>query len=205
LGIAAATRTKITNLLRDGKPWASKDIARELEMSRSRVESCLGRMWRSNKILRSTKPIICSEKTFRGRKGIITNQRQYYTYLLPCSEGNTASVFFEEQQYVVYSEKYLDKRGGSSGNLESKSKAKVIKEFLEEHRDQAFFSNDLTDALKDQGIKPSDIMTTVRRLEKKGVVYVRGYRLHDRQTPFKDGYLLTWINNNNETIQEKTL
>jgi hypothetical protein len=36
-------------------------------------------------------------------------------------------------------------------------------------------------------------MSSVRRLEKKGMVYVRGYRMHDKQTPFKDGYLLTWI------------
>jgi len=161
-------------------------------------------MWRSYRILRSTKSIICSEKTFRGRKGIITNQRQYYTYLLPRSEENTASAVFEGQQYVAYNEKYLDKRSGIQGNLEGKSKARVIKEFIEEHSDQAFFSKDLTDALKDQGIKPSDIMTTVRRLEKKGTVYVRGYRQHDRQTPFKDGYLLTWINNNNnETISRE--
>lgn len=36
-------------------------------------------------------------------------------------------------------------------------------------------------------------MSTVRRAERKGLVYVRGYRMHDRQTPFKEGYLLTWI------------
>ena len=36
-------------------------------------------------------------------------------------------------------------------------------------------------------------MSNVRRFEKKGMVYVRGYRMHDKQTPFKEGYLLTWI------------
>ncbi|MDR2707217.1 MAG: hypothetical protein LBB87_00495 [Nitrososphaerota archaeon] len=79
----AATQAKITNLLKDGRPWTTKNIAQTLKLNRSTIESCLGRMWRSNKILRSTKPVICSEKTFRGRLGTITNQRQYYTYLLP--------------------------------------------------------------------------------------------------------------------------
>jgi len=34
------------------------------------------------------------------------------------------------------------------------------------------------------------------KYERQGLVYVRGYRTHDRQTPFKEGYLLTWINAN---------
>ncbi|MDR2203087.1 MAG: hypothetical protein LBE76_02050 [Nitrososphaerota archaeon] len=39
----------------------------------------------------------------------------------------------------------------------------------------------------------SDVMSTVRRLERKGRMYVRGYRSHDKQTPFRDGFLVTWI------------
>jgi hypothetical protein len=192
LGVAA-TQAKIADVLRDGKAWSSKDIAQRLGLSRSSVESCLGRMWRSYRILRSAKPVICSEKTFRGRLGMITNQRQYYSYLLGPEGGGGASVIFEGQQYVAYSEKYLDKRGG--GGLNGESKSKLIREFIEKNSDRAFFSKELTNALKHKGIKPSDIMTTVRRLEKKGLVYVRGYRLHDGQTPFGDGYLLTWLDN----------
>jgi len=113
-----------------------------------------------------------------------------------------SSVTFEGQQYVFYDEKYLDKRGGGS-SLNGKSKAKLIKEFLEENNNQAFFSKDLTTALKNQDIKPSDIMTNTRRLEKKGLVYVRGYRLHDKQTPFKDDYILTWIDD--KTPRDKAI
>jgi hypothetical protein len=36
-------------------------------------------------------------------------------------------------------------------------------------------------------------MSNVRRFEKRGLVYVRGYKLDDRQTPFKEGFLITWI------------
>jgi len=47
--------------------------------------------------------------------------------------------------------------------------------------------------LKDEGVKVSDIMSNVRRFEKRGVVYVRGYKTEERQTPFKEGYLITWL------------
>lgn len=103
--------------------------------------------------------------------------------------ANVNSANFQGQKFVTYSKEYADRRGGISGQ----SKAKMILGFIEKNRDRAFYSKELVDALKDKGIKPSDIMSNVRRFEKKGIVYVRGYRMHDKQTPFKDGYLLTWI------------
>ena len=65
--------------------------------------------------------------------------------------------------------------------------------FLEENKDQAFYSKEIVEALKHRGVRPRDVMTNVRRFEEKGLVYVRGYNAHGRQTPFKDGYLITWI------------
>lgn len=52
---------------------------------------------------------------------------------------------------------------------------------------------ELAEALKEKNIRQTDVMGTVRRAEKKGLVYVRGYRTHDDATPFKEGYLITWI------------
>ena len=36
-------------------------------------------------------------------------------------------------------------------------------------------------------------MANVRRYEHRGLVYVRGYRAHDHHSPFQEGYLTTWI------------
>ncbi|MBS7642885.1 hypothetical protein KEJ40_06995 [Candidatus Bathyarchaeota archaeon] len=36
-------------------------------------------------------------------------------------------------------------------------------------------------------------MSNVRRLERKGLVYVRGYRSEGCKTPFREGYIITWI------------
>jgi hypothetical protein len=62
---------------------------------------------------------------------------------------------------------------------------------LREHPDQAYFSKDIYEALKDNGVKMRDVMSTVRRYDR--LIYVRGYRSEDRQTPFREGYLLTWF------------
>lgn len=48
-------------------------------------------------------------------------------------------------------------------------------------------------------------MSNIRRHERKGWVYVRGYRTDNRQTPFKEGFLLTVIDpnkNREEAIDE---
>jgi hypothetical protein len=36
-------------------------------------------------------------------------------------------------------------------------------------------------------------MANVRRWEKQGLVYVRGYKTEERETPFREGYLVTWL------------
>ena len=62
--------------------------------------------------------------------------------------------------------------------LDGKSKAKLIREFIENNSDRAFFSKELTKAFKGNDAKPSDIMTIVSRLEQKGLFYVgdTGYK-----------------------------
>jgi len=73
----------------------------------------------------------------------------------------------------------LDARGRGRGG----SKAKAILNYLKEHCDRAFFSKDIAEALKGYRVKPCDVMANVRRFEGKGLVYVRGYKTEERQTP----------------------
>jgi len=74
-----------------------------------------------------------------------------------------------------------------------RNKASLILQFLREGAKEAYFATDIVKALAHLGVRPSDVMSNVRRWEKKGWVLVRGYRLDERQTPFKEGYLVTWI------------
>jgi hypothetical protein len=73
------------------------------------------------------------------------------------------------------------------------SKAKRILENVKRHKDEVFFSTDIAEALKDCGVMVRDLMSNVRRFEEKGLVYVRGYKSDEKQTPFKRGYLITWL------------
>ena len=73
------------------------------------------------------------------------------------------------------------------------SKASRVLGFLRENSDGAFFSRDVSDALSDFGVKSRDVMANIRRYERQGLVYVRGYKTDENETPFKRGYLLTWL------------
>jgi hypothetical protein len=98
------------------------------------------------------------------------------------------SVKLDGIEFVSYAEEYLDPRGGGS-----KSKASRVRDFIRGNNGKAFFSIEIAEALKEHGVKAGDIMSTVRRMEKQRLVYVRGYRYHDRETPFREGYLITWV------------
>jgi len=118
---------------------------------------------------------------FKGRGGITHNMRKYHLYILKPEEKD--SVDFQGMRFVKYVKE----------ERKVESKAKIIYEFLETNKDSAFFSKEIAEALKDKGINPPDVMTNVRRLERKGLVYVRGYRTGYGETPFKEGFLITWL------------
>ena len=112
--------------------------------------------------------------------------RPFHLYMLR-PEG-VDDVVVGDRRYVGFSEEYLDPRGG--GVI---SKAKRVLGFLKENSDLAFFSRDVVDALADFGVKSRDVMANVRRFERQGLVYVRGYKTDETETPFKRGFLLTWL------------
>jgi len=136
--------------------------------------------------LRTREPIFESKRVFRGRAGFGRVMRPYHLYVLR-PEG-VDSLRVGGREFVKYRREFLDVRGGGRG-----SKAKAILGFLEKNGDRAWFSKEIAESLKDKGVRISDIMANVRRFERKGLVYVRGYKSEDRQTPFREGYLITWI------------
>lgn len=87
--------------------------------------------------------------------------------------------------FIKYEDRKKDGR-----DKEVESKAQKIVRFLKEHSDEAFHSRDIRDKLE---VKRADIMLTGRRYERKGMFYIRGYQSHDQRSPFKKGFILTWI------------
>jgi len=180
------TRDAILAALADCKPKSHRDIVKKTGLSQAAVWSALLRFWREGTVLRTKAPICKSEKVFRGRGGFVKIMRPYHIYLLkPEGKKQLTSGGYE---FVGFSEKYLDVRGGGK-----ESKAKLILNFLKENWRRAWFSKEIAEALRSKGVKPRDVMSNVRRYERGGLVYVRGYRTEERETPFKEGYMITWI------------
>lgn len=182
----AASRLAVLAVLVDGKPRTSRSIGRIVGLSESASYSVLRRCWEAGFVLRTRNPLYEPEKMSKGRRGVAQHVRSYHLYVLrPTGVDNLR---IEGQELVKFSKEYLDVRGGGG-----KSKAKAILEFLRTKGDKAWFSTEIAQALKCEDVKACDIMANVRRFEERGLVYVRGYKLEERQTPFKEGYLVTWI------------
>ena len=173
------TAPKILLLLSDGKPRSSREIRKEIGLSRDAIGSSLIRLWKNGSILRTKEPNFSKNTIFRGRAGKTSNLRIFHLYVF--RPGDTNLLNLNGQTFVFYSKEYADRRG----SVDRKSKSMTVLDFIKANSDKAFYSKELVDILKAKGIKPCDIMSNVRRFERIGLVYVRGYRMHDKQTPFK--------------------
>lgn len=194
------TVDKIKDLFGDGEPRTFRRVVESTDLSESAAQNGLLKCWKRGILLRTPEPIYEAESVFKGRAGVKKNTRGYYLYVRR-PEGKD-SLRVGSHLFAAFDEKYLDRRG-----TKGKSKAQKVLEFLESHSDQAFFSTEVAESLSGEGVKQRDIMNTARRYEKKGLVYVRGYKKEDGQTPFQQGYLLTWIDSDKprETAIEEAL
>lgn len=177
-------REKLLATLSADTPRSAKEIVKATRLDKKKVWDGLAYWWERGLLLRSETPNYEVAEVFKGRRGYRKNTRAYYLYLLKTGEKESAQI--KGRKFVAFKEEHRDARGARGA-----SKAQLIVNYLSEHSERAFFSSDIAQALADRGVKPRDIMATVRRYGDS--VYIRGYRTDQRQTPFKEGYLLTWI------------
>ncbi len=176
MGRAPISQRKIVGVLADGSVLSSRQIGVATGLSKFALWEVLKRCWANGRVLRSDKPIYEPERLNKGRAGRSRNVRPFHLYAL-----RPAGVDLLESngsRLVRFSESAKDPRGGNG-----KSKAGKILEFLKTNKDKAYFSKQITEALKDQGVRAGDVMGNLRRYESKGWVYVRGYRGHDHRSP----------------------
>ena len=178
-----STRRKILAILADGKPRSSREIARGSGLDDEAVQCALRRAWMKGLVLRTEKPLRVQSKSWRGPRGVSRFLRSYHMYSLRL--GGEVEKQLGELRLTAYDPKL--------NSVRRESKAGLVLDFLRENLAGAWYSTEIVDALKERNIGKSDVMSNVRRFENKGLVYVRGYRSHDGETPFTEGYLLTWI------------
>jgi len=181
-----SVRARILVALSGGDALSSREIAARSGLARLQVDNCIWRCWRQGYVLRTAEAVHVVETVHRGRGGSVVHNRPHHLYLLRA--GDAGSVVVGGRRFVEFDPVFLDPRGG--GNL---SKSLMIRDFLSENCDKAWFSRQVADRLADRGVRIVDIMSNVRRFERNGLVYVRGYKTDERETPFQEGYLLTWL------------
>jgi DNA-binding MarR family transcriptional regulator len=155
-----------------------RDVYDALEEEPNGVDECLRRLWKKGFVLRTREPSFEFETLHKGRAGVTGYTRAINYYA--ANNGDELP-----SNFVKYDER---KKDGRSRDVESK--AYGILNYLMNNKEKAFYSNDVVKAL---GVKSCDIMANVRRFEKKGLIYVRGYQTHDGRSPFRKGFLLTFI------------
>lgn len=192
----------VLTALADGKLKSARDIMNATGIDEKTISHLLSNLWRKRLILRTDKPLFEYSKQFKGRAGFKSNTRMFHLYIINDQTGQggeeradkvTTHIVIDGHRFVQFSPEYSDKRG----NRGSKSKAQLVLNFLQQHSKKAFYSTEIFNALKEKGVTMPDIMTTARRYERKGLLYVRGYQTHDSQSPFQEGYLITWIEQQN--------
>ena len=182
----SGTRERVLAALFERSPLSSREIMEATGLSRGQTYGGLYRAWRSGHVLRTMDAIKRGERVFKGRRGTVHHTLPYHLYV-PRPPGRDSMVV-DGRRYVGFSEEHLDPRGGGGT-----SKAQRILGYLEENSGEAFFSVEVVEALAEHGVKPGDMMSNLRRYERRGLVYVRGYKGEERETPFREGYLLTWL------------
>lgn len=176
---------KVLTVLLDRRPHSARNVAGLTGHPLKAVQDALGRCWRNGYVLRTESMMSERRDVFHGRKGFDKRLKHYHLYIIPeepCDSLQIGNRKFVKYDRAVHAWKY------------DKIRAQLVLQFLREHPQRTFFSKQIFEALKEKGAKREDIMTNVRRFQRNGLLYVRGYRSHDRETPFAEGYLFTWIN-----------
>jgi len=182
---------RIVEILQDGVPRTTGELAKLIGVKSKNLHDSIKALFKRGVVLRSKEYFRATNRINKGRAGVRYNNRWFYLWKI-----NDGKFFVNNIEFVTYDKAPKDKRGTKQ------SVAKRILNFLMTHSDSAFFSSEIAAALN---IKSSYVMGNIRRLERKGLVLVRGYRRYDQETPFQHGFLITYIKqsiNREEALRE---
>lgn len=175
------SRDRLLELMSDGKPRSSRQVAEQLHFTDRAAESVCYRCWKVGLLLRAAKPIHERNKRFAGRAGSRYNTRSYYLFVLQNGSDETE---VENLRFLSFFK---------TPRIAKPNKSQLILTFLRENVDRAFYTSEIAKLLKDQGITIRDIAANLRRYERKGHVFFRGYRTAEHETPFAAGFIVTYL------------
>jgi hypothetical protein len=181
MGRPYGSRDKLLDLISDGKPRSSRDVADQLHFTDRAAESVCYRCWKAGLLLRAAKPIRERNRKFAGRAGSRYNTRSYYLFVLNSGSEETEA---ENLRFLSFTK---------TPRIVKPNKSQLILRFLRDNVDRAFYTSEIAKQLKGQGITIRDVAANLRRYERKGQAFFRGYRSAEHETPFAAGYIVTYL------------
>lgn len=181
MGRPFGSRDALLELMSDGKPRSSRDVAEQLHFTARAAESVCYRSWKTGLLLRTEKPIRERNGIFLGRAGRRYNMRSYYLFVLQNGSDDTE---VDNLKFLSFSK---------TPRIVKPNKSQLILDFLRQNADKAFYTSEVAKLLKDKGITIRDIATNLRRYERRGLVFFRGYRSAEHETPFAAGFIVTYL------------
>jgi hypothetical protein len=181
------SRDKLLCLLRDGKPRCTREVREELDLTDKAAETAWHRYWKTGLLLRSERPLCERNDKFVGRSSKTYNTRVFYLYSLATDHYDETVI--NNIRFLTYTK---------TPKMKRENKSQLILAFLRENADRAFYTTQIVEKLKDKGVTIRDMACNLRRYEKKGLIYFRGYRSAEHETPFVAGYIVTYIDSTKE-------
>jgi len=180
------SRDRLLSLLGDGKPRCTREVRNQLELTNKAAETVCQRYWKAGLLLRSDRPLRERNGSFGGRAGTSYNTRLFHLYVL---DNRCDETVIDNIRFLTFAK---------TPKIQRENKAQLILAFLRDNPDRAFYTTQIVQRLKDKGVTIRDMACNLRRYEKKGLVYFRGYRSAEHETPFGAGYIVTYIDPNKE-------
>jgi hypothetical protein len=180
------SRDRLLYLLGDGKPRCTREVREELQLTKKAAETVCQHYWKTGLLLRSERPLLERNGNFAGRAGTSYNTRLYHLYLLDNRHDETV---VDNIRFLTFAK---------TPKIQRENKSQLIMQFLRDNPDKAFYTTQIVQKLKDKGVTIYDMACNLRRYERKGLVYFRGYRSAEHETPFGAGYIVTYIDPNKE-------
>jgi hypothetical protein len=153
MGRPYGSRDKLLELMSDGKPRSSRQVAEQLHFTDRAAESVCYRCWKAGLLLRAANPIRERNRTFAGRAGSRYNTRSYYLFILQNGSVETEA---ENLRFLSFAK---------TPRIANPNKSQLILSFLRKNVGKAFYTSEIAKLLKNQGITIRDIAPNLRLQE----------------------------------------
>jgi len=128
MGRPFGSRDKLLELMSDGKPRSTREIAEQLHFTARAAESVCYRCWKAGLLLRAAEPIRERNNTFAGRAGRGYNTRSYYLFVL---QNGSDETIIDKKTFLGVAK---------TPKIQRENKSQLILSYLQQNPERAFYT-----------------------------------------------------------------